>query len=466
MLQSLPPILVIFCLLVYSLLPSESMLSRFATKGSRCLLTVQDGCKERYRYVFLRSQAYLNTEFPSATFDRVKTLKAHINKLPKRPGIYIFRDQKGAILYIGKSVNLLSRVKSYFKTDSLHPATSLTTRIAHMTRLAHAIEHTVTETVIDALVLEDSLIRAHQPPFNVLLKDDKRYPYVCISYSDPYPKIYIAKRKLPPKQTTYTGLQDVYIGPFVDGHRIKVLMQTLKEIFPLQQRSIPLYRDKPCLNYHIGRCPGICQQLITPKEYLKTIDKVRKIFEGKGELVITEYKQKMLKAAKKEQFEEAARYRDISNTLSQMIQGSQLHFSSLSSALSNEDIIDVIGTSFSNTIPRSLVIQIVKIRNGRISSRIGYTQSLLDEEINFHDINSANDHSSTGELMQKCLESYYSNPSSEGRVFFVLETLFLFIYLHIHICWIICNESCAVSNSLFCLFIFSPNNIDFASTTA
>ena len=382
------------------------------------------------RRLFLPNRAHLSTTPAYSTVNRLDKLKPCIDSLPILPGVYVFKDREGDILYIGKSVNLLSRVKSYFKTGSLLPATSLSARIAHMTQLAYSVEHTATETVVDALVLEDSLIRAHQPPFNVLLKDDKRYPYVCITYSEVYPKIYVAKRKLPPKRTTSTGLQDVYIGPFVDGFKIKGLMQTLKEIFPLQQRPTPLYRDKPCLNYHIGRCPGVCQLLIEPSEYLKTVEKVRKIFEGNGEVVVREYEQQMLQAAKEERFEDASQLRDLSKVLSQVIQGSQLHFSSLSSALSNEDVIDVIGMSFSNTVPRSLVVQIVKIRNGRISSRCGYTQSLPNEATDSQDIFSAEQHSSTGEIVQKILESYYSNPSSEGKLF-VAEILPKVFYIQL-----------------------------------
>ena len=202
-------------------LPAIGPLRSTRRSGRYLLKGVRRTATDRTRVISVRaswwqshqlSRTALHSTATATANERVESLKSHIESIPKSPGIYIFRDEKAAILYIGKSVNLSSRVKSYFKAGSLLPATSLSPRIAHMTQLAHLVEYTVTNTVEDALVLEDSLVRAHQPPFNVLLKDDKRYPYVCITFSNVYPKIFVAKRKLPPKKRTETGLQDVYIG--------------------------------------------------------------------------------------------------------------------------------------------------------------------------------------------------------------------------------------------------------------
>lgn len=383
-------------------------------------------------------------------------LLSQIDAAPKAPGVYKMLNAQRQILYIGKSVSLHSRVRSYFKTsaiagDLMSPANALTRRIAFMTRLVHSIDFEVTPTATDALVLEASLVRLHQPPFNVLLKDDKRYPYVCITYSDVFPRVFLTRRGADTvrstnargrsSQGTMSGEEDLYIGPFVDGAKVRALVEVVKEIFPMQQRPSPLYKDKPCLNYHIGRCPGVCQGLISPDEYRRTIRDCQKVLEGNGDDVVADLEERMLDLAKEERFEEAAHLRDMSKKLADAVQGSSLHFSVTGSTFASTDTgdaVDVVGVALVPLTPaanaelegsgldtgeyqdapgevdaeRTCVVQIIRVRSGRIASRVGFTHTV-----------GGDDGLAVGALLQRVLEQYYQTCSSAPPRTVILPTV-------------------------------------------
>nr|WP_227517561.1 GIY-YIG nuclease family protein [Thermostichus lividus] len=177
-----------------------------------------------------------------------------LRQIPLEPGVYLLKDNTDQIIYIGKSKRLRSRVRSYFR----QPA-QLGSRLELMVYQVADIEYIVTDTEAEALALEANLIKQHQPHFNVLLKDDKKYPYVCITWSDPYPRIFITRKR-------HVGAPgDRYYGPYVDSQRLRQTLALVKRLFPLRQRPRPLFKDRPCLNYDMGRCPGVCQGLISPK---------------------------------------------------------------------------------------------------------------------------------------------------------------------------------------------------------
>jgi excinuclease ABC subunit C len=171
------------------------------------------------------------------------------------------------------------------------------------------IELIVTDTEAEALALEANLIKQHQPHFNVLLKDDKKYPYVCITWSEEYPRVFITRKRQLGKKA------DRYYGPYVDTFLLRQTLGIIKRVFPLRQRPKPLFKDRPCLNFDIGRCPGVCQKLISTEDYHKIMTKVAMVFQGRaGELVETLTTQ-MEKAAEDLNFEVAARLRDQINGL-------------------------------------------------------------------------------------------------------------------------------------------------------
>ncbi len=267
-------------------------------------------------------------------------LRQRLQEAPESAGIYMFRDSTGRLLYIGKSVNLKQRLRSYFRglptideltsysnnnaaaggattsefghpkipgvaAGGFSPASSLGRRQATMVRLIRSLDTIVTEDAEEALALESALIRQRQPPFNVLLKDDKGvYPYLCITWSQPYPDIFITRYKkkqkrsppssssssspsssspLPPALAAFPEHEgeDVYLGPFVDSRQLRATLELVKETFLLRQRFRPVHAHKPCLNYDIGRCPGVCQGLVAPQEYRSTVRQAQMVFQGK-----------------------------------------------------------------------------------------------------------------------------------------------------------------------------------------
>jgi excinuclease ABC subunit C len=393
----------LFCLAMKNL--SISLLSRGLRHQSRAFISMTQRLD-----VGLRDAGLQGSRLEIRPESLNVHLKSLLDEAPKGPGIYKFLDRNENILYIGKSVNVFNRVKSYFRAD-LQPSTQLTRRIAFMTQLVHGIQFETTPSATDALILESSLVRLIQPPFNVLLKDDKRYPYIVITYSDIYPKIFLARQKFTRKSglNTMSGEKDVFIGPFVDGVKIRSLMQVVKEIMPLQQRPSPLYKDKPCLNYHIGRCPGVCQSLIAPEDYRQTVRLAQKVFEGNGNDVVASMEERENLLAAEERFEEAIQIRDASVKLSAAIKGLSLHFSSSGSKFINDQsYLDVIGVArveqeeidrdnptrymgpvnnmndktgaiedvSDSRLSDTYVIQVIKVRNGRVTSRMGFTHEL------------------------------------------------------------------------------------------
>ncbi|AFZ21246.1 excinuclease ABC subunit UvrC [Allocoleopsis franciscana] len=226
-------------------------------------------------------------------------LEKRLKEIPTEPGVYLMRDSSDRILYIGKAKKLRVRVRSYFRESQ-----KLSDRIAMMVRQVAEIEFIVTDTEAEALALEANLVKQHQPYFNVLLKDDKKYPYILITWSEEYPRIFITRNRRLAKE------KDRYYGPFVDAGALRTTLRLAKRLFPMRQRPQPLFKDRPCLNYDIGRCPGVCQQLISTEEYRKTIQKIAMVFQGRNEELIDILTETMNQAAQSLNFEVAARIRD------------------------------------------------------------------------------------------------------------------------------------------------------------
>ena len=199
-------------------------------------------------------------------------LKSRLSEIPKSSGCYLFKDIDNNLLYIGKSKKLRSRVSSYFNNYS-----DLTPRLSLMVRQITEIEIIVTDSEYEALNLESNLIKTNKPYFNILLKDDKKYPYLCITWSEKYPRIFITRRR------RNRNNLDRYYGPYVDVGLLRRTLFTIKKIFPLRQRPRPVYKDRTCLNYSIGRCPGVCQEIISSDDYKKIMKQVSMIFQGRND---------------------------------------------------------------------------------------------------------------------------------------------------------------------------------------
>jgi excinuclease ABC subunit C len=304
-------------------------------------------------------------------------LAARLQEIPAEPGVYFMRDDRDHILYIGKSKKLRSRVRSYFRE-----AQDLSPRIALMVRQVVEIEFIVTDTEAEALALEANLIKLHQPHFNVLLKDDKKYPYIVITWSQDYPRIFITRNRRLGKG------RDKYYGPYTDSRLLRDTLNLVRRIFPVRQRPQPLHKDRPCLNYDIGRCPGVCQQKITPAEYHKTIEKIAMVFQGRGSELGDILTKQMEQAAENLDFEVAAALRDRVLGLKSLTAGQKV-------ALPDDTVSrDAVALAAND---HTASVQLFQIRAGKLVGRLGFVAHVPAQS-------TEND---LGAILQRVLEEHY-----------------------------------------------------------
>ena len=302
-------------------------------------------------------------------------LKSRLSEIPKSSGCYLFKDIDNNLLYIGKSKKLRSRVSSYFNNFS-----DLTPRLSLMVRQITEIEIIVTDSEYEALNLESNLIKTNKPYFNILLKDDKKYPYLCITWSEKYPRIFITRRR------RNRNNLDRYYGPYVDVGLLRRTLFTIKKIFPLRQRPRPVYKDRTCLNYSIGRCPGVCQEVITSDDYKKIMKQVSMIFQGRNDDLEIFLQKKMLQFSNDLDYENAAKIRDQISGLKLLTESQKI---SIPDSSINRDIFGIVSEK------NVASIQIFQMRSGKLIGRIGYSQKLNNEDENL--------------ILQKILEEHYMN---------------------------------------------------------
>ncbi|MCC5611025.1 excinuclease ABC subunit UvrC [Nostoc sp. CHAB 5834] len=304
-------------------------------------------------------------------------LENRLAEIPPEPGVYFMRDSSERIIYIGKSRKLRSRVRSYFR-DGYNKSE----RIATMVKLVTEIEFIVTDTEAEALALEANLIKQHQPYFNVLLKDDKKYPYLCITWSQDYPRIFITRKRQFGKE------KDKFYGPYTDAGLLREIVRLCKRIFPQRQRPQPLFKDRPCLNYDLGRCPGVCQQMISPEEYRKIVQKIAMVFQGRTQELIDILTQQMNAASENLNFESAARIRDQISGLKSLTANQKV---SLPDDTVSRDAIALAANE------QHACIQLFQIRAGQLVGRLAFV---------------ADAHAEPGAILQRALEEHYQTADS------------------------------------------------------
>ncbi|MEG3844348.1 excinuclease ABC subunit UvrC [Microcoleus sp. herbarium14] len=337
-------------------------------------------------------------------------LESRLKEIPAVPGVYLMRDESDRILYIGKSKKLRNRVRSYFRESQ-----NLSPRIAMMVQQVREIEFIATDTEAEALALEANLVKQHQPHFNVLLKDDKKYPYLCITWSEKYPRIFITRKR------RAGSAKDRYYGPYVDTGALRSTLHLIKRIFPLRQRPQPLFKDRPCLNYDIGRCVGVCQGLTSPEEYQKIIQKVAMIFQGRTQELLDILEPQMEQAAEDLNFETAARIRDQIKGLQSLSAGQKV---SLPDDTVSRDAIALAADS------QHACVQLFQIRAGQLVGRLGFmadvpapsaTPLLQGEESKDSSLSSQKEGMAKwefqcgvepGAILQRVLEEHYQNVES------------------------------------------------------
>jgi excinuclease ABC subunit C len=302
-------------------------------------------------------------------------LETRLKEIPPEPGVYYMLGADEQVLYIGKSKKLRSRVRSYFREDHHHSP-----RIAMMVKQVVEIDFIVTDTEAEALAFESNLIKQHQPYYNVLLKDDKKYPWLCITWSDAYPRMFITRRR------NLGKAKDRFYGPYVDVGALRRTLNLVKRIFPLRQRPQPLFKDRPCLNYDIGRCPGVCQKLISSEDYHKIVLKVAMVFQGRTDELTEALTQQMEKAAEVLNFEQAAQLRD-------QIAGIKALNADQKVSLSDDTVSrDAIALAADE---HHACIQLFQIRAGRLVGRLGFMADAQSGK--------------PGAILQRVLEEHYQN---------------------------------------------------------
>ena len=272
--------------------------------------------------------------------------------LPNMPGVYLMKASDGTVLYVGKAVRLRTRVRSYFREKFTSALTS------QMMRYVTEIDYIVTETEVEALILENNLIKAHQPRYNVKLKDDKRYPYLRVTVNEAFPRIHITRK------AENDGTR--YFGPFVHARSTRQTLKQLTKLFPIRTCTLPLSevgnRYRVCLDYHIGRCPGPCADKIDVSDYDEIVRKVCQFLNGNTDAVVKELTEQMQAAAAALDFETAAKYRDTLKDVQQAI--TTQNMDSVSAA--DEDVI---GIAVRTDIA---CVQLLRVRDGKLLEREHY----------------------------------------------------------------------------------------------
>jgi excinuclease ABC subunit C len=251
-----------------------------------------------------------------------------------------------------------------------------------MARQVVDIEFIVTDTEAEALALEANLIKQHQPYFNVLLKDDKKYPYILITWSENYPRILLTRNRRLGKG------KDKYYGPYTDAQLLRNVLDLIKRVFPLRQRPQPLFKDRPCLNYDLGRCPGVCQSLVSTTEYRQTVEKVAMIFQGRTTELIDNLTAQMQQAAENLEFEQAALLRDRVQNLTHLTTGQKV---SLPDETISRDAVALAADE------KTACIQLFQIRAGKLVGRLGFIA----------EVRSLTSPEDRGAILQRVLEEHY-----------------------------------------------------------
>jgi len=275
-------------------------------------------------------------------------IEEELAKLPEKPGVYLMHDKNGTVIYVGKAVVLKNRVKSYFRKNNR------TERIEQMISNIKYFEYIVTGSEYEALMLECNLIKKYRPKYNVLLKDDKGYPYIKVTVSEEYPRMSLAHK--PVKDGSK------YFGPYFSSWVVNTTLDTLKNIFPLRtcnKTKMNVKGARPCLNYHIGLCPAPCAALVSKSEYKKTVDLACEFLSGKSENIVKSLKSEMLTRAENLEFEKAAVLREKIKALEAVLEKQKI-------TLSTSDDFDIAAVA---CLDVDACLQIFFVRGGRITGR-------------------------------------------------------------------------------------------------
>lgn len=308
-----------------------------------------------------------------------------LSTLPDSPGVYLFKDETGTIIYIGKALILKSRVRSYWLENSIRERPKLAVL---MPKVAD-VDIIVTNSEKEALLLEANLIRQHMPRYNVTLKDDKRYPWLAITYDVAFPRLIMVRD---PQKYKKENPKSRVFGPYVETGMMWDTVRVLRKVFPMRQRKSPLFKDRPCMNYYIGLCLGPCQKLVAEPEYLQMVGQVEMFLAGRQTEVVSQLKQQMETASEALEYEKAAKIRDRLRALETVIEKQQVFFKDKKV---NQDIV---AEAHANKL---IAICMMRVREGKLISSETVCVPLMDR-------------TSWDEAYQSFIDLYYTSLEDIG----------------------------------------------------
>lgn len=303
-------------------------------------------------------------------------IEEELKKLPKQPGVYIMHDAEDTILYVGKAINLHSRVRSYFR-----PNIGRGPQIDKMVNLIDYFEYIVTDSELEALVLENNLIKEHSPKYNTLLKDDKTYPYIKVTMGEQYPRVVFSREMKKDRSR--------YFGPYTSAAAVKDTIELINKLYQLRtcNKKFPrdFQADRPCLNYHIGLCKAPCQGDISEEEYGRQLEGALDFLNGSYGTITKELEQKMKEASENMDFEEAIRYRELLQSVRAVSQKQKI------TDTDGEDK-DIIALAKEET---DAVVQVFFIRGGKLIGREHFYMTHVSD-------------GTKGEILQSFVKQFYS----------------------------------------------------------
>ena len=324
---------------------------------------------------FMRDSIMLTMEsrnMENSNFDIQEELK----KLPGKPGVYLMHDEKDEIIYVGKAISLKNRVRQYFQS-SRNKGVKIEQMVTHITRF----EYIVTDSELEALVLECNLIKEHRPKYNTMLMDDKAYPFIKVTVDEPFPRIMMARRMVKDKAK--------YFGPYTSAGAVKDTIELIRKLYKVRSCNRRLPRDtgkeRPCLNYHIHQCDAPCQGYVSQETYRKSIDEVLRFLGGNYEVILKELEEKMMKASEDLEFEKAIEYRELLGSVKKIAQKQKI----TDTAGNDRDILAAA------TDKEDAVVQVFFTRGGRLIGRDHFYLKLSGDE-------------TTGEIISSFIKQFYA----------------------------------------------------------
>ena len=279
-------------------------------------------------------------------------IQEHLKTLPASPGVYIMKDKFGNVIYVGKAVSLKNRVRQYFQSSKNH-----SDKVRSMVKNIFSFEYIMTDSELEALILECNLIKKYKPKYNILLRDDKTYPYIKVTVNEDYPRVLKVRMILKDKAK--------YFGPYSNVSAVNDTIDIIRNIYPIRTCNIDMDKAiksgmRPCLNYHIKKCIGPCTGMVSKKEYMDMIDEILLFLSGKEDKLVGVLEEKMKAASMALDFEEAASYRDKISSLKDVMEKQKI-----SNVQNDSDQDDIAMANFD----QEACVQVFFIRNGKVSGR-------------------------------------------------------------------------------------------------